>query len=406
MEKAILIAASNSFTEFQWNEFKELVTTAGAEEVVRVVQDRSKPDPAYFIGYGKAQLLAELVRDTGAGLVIAIQELSPVQIRNLENLTSVRVIDRTALILDIFAQRALTKEGKIQVELAQLNYLLPRISGVSGYSRTGGGIGNRGPGETKLELDRRRIRDKIADLRRELAEIEKNRSIQRKQREKNEIPTIALIGYTNSGKSTLFNRLTEAAVPANNRLFDTLDPIVRKITLDNKSYIILDTVGFVSDLPHQLVAAFKSTLEETVRSSLLLHVMDCSNPNLEEQFQAVQQVIKELKIENTPIINVLNKVDRLESEHLLSRLVKEWSAVAISAQSGFGIEVLIDLMMEELTPKVKTCQLLIPYRDAGLLDLLHQKSRILFKEYAADGIRITAEIEPQIYSKCEPFIQV
>lgn len=393
-EKAILIGIE-SIDDFKWAEFRELVRAAGAEEVGKVIQVRERPDPAYFIGSGKAAYLAELVRETHADLIISIESLSPVQIRNLEKLTGVRVIDRTDLILDIFAQRAMTKEGKLQVELAQLSYLLPRIGGVFGAeSRSGGGIGTRGPGETKLEINRRHIRNRLSELRQELAEVEKNRAVQRQRREKNGIPSIALVGYTNAGKSTLFNRLTESGVSAQNRLFDTLDPVTRKIKiLNNQEAVLLDTVGFVSDLPHQLVAAFKATLEETVRATLLIHVMDVSNPELLKHYQAVQTVLSELNIETKSMMNVLNKIDQVEVGINLNRLVNEWSAIPISARTGAGIEELIAQIRLFFEPKVKNCSFHLPYSKAGLLERIHQKGKVKSVDYTDSGIIITAEMD-------------
>jgi GTPase len=361
-EQVVLIGIGelrpDSITEYYWVEFTELAKAAGAIEIGRVIQSRDKPDPAFFIGSGKARLLAELVREKGVDLVISIQELSPVQVRNLEEITGVRVIDRTDLILDIFAGRAHTKEGKLQVELAQLNYILPRLGGRTQFSRLGGGIGTRGPGETKLEIDKRRIKRRITDLRRQLMEVEKHRSIQRHLREKNQIATVSLIGYTNAGKSTLFNRMTGSEVPARNRLFDTLDPVSRRIRLPGgREVIILDTVGFVSNLPHQLVAAFKATLEETVRSKLLLHVMDASVPYLGQHFAAVQNVLQELKINTKDMINVLNKVDLVQNNNLIQHLVKEWSGIPISAKNGTGIaELLVELdRRQDLSAKGSSC---------------------------------------------------
>ena len=399
-EKAILIGIE-VLNEFKWAEFVELVKAAGAEEVGRVIQVRDKPDPAYFMGSGKARFLAEQVISSSADLVISIQQLTPVQIRNLEEITGVRVIDRTDLILDIFAQRALTKEGKLQVELAQLSYMLPRMSGALGAeSRSGGGIGTRGPGETNLEINRRHIRDRISDLRRQLEEVEKNRAIQRRQREKNEISSIALVGYTNAGKSSLFNRLTESGVSAQDRLFDTLDPVTRKMILpDNKEVVLLDTVGFISDLPHQLVAAFKATLEETVRATLLIHVMDAGNPELPQQFSAVQSVLADLNIKNKPIFNVLNKIDTLSSKNGIVRLEKEWSATPISVRTGAGIDILLKEIINFFTAKARKCRIRLPYHDAGLLERIHRNGKVLTVDYTDSGIMITVELdESQLYT--------
>ena len=393
---------------YQWAEFIELAATAGAEEAGRVIQSRKNPDPAYFLGSGKAASLAEMVRETVADLVISLQELSPVQVRNLMELTGVRVIDRTNLILDIFAQRAQTKEGKLQVELAQLNYALPRL-GLAGkqLSRLGGGIGTRGPGETKLEIDRRQVRQRIQDLRRQLVKVGAERQIQRQLREKQQVPTIALVGYTNAGKSTLFNRLTNANTSAANRLFDTLDPLSRQFDLPNKQHVIcLDTVGFVSDLPHQLVAAFKSTLEETVRANLLIKVLDATAVEPQKQYQAIQQVLKELGIPDKTTVTVLNKIDLLESVNTIKRLTNEWGALPVSAKTGEGMVELIAAISSGLTPKQAIYQLLIPFDQAGLVDQLHRQTRILEEGYTNEGIRLRLELEAALAQKYQRFLVV
>jgi len=392
--------------EYDWAEFVELVNTAGAIEVGRVIQARENPDPAFLIGSGKALFLAELVREQKADLVIALQELSPVQIHNLEDITGVRVLDRTDLILDIFANRAQTKEGKLQVELAQLKSVLPKLSGAnSNYSRLGGGIGTRGPGETKLEVDKRRIKHRITDLQRQLTEVVKQRSIQRHQREKNEMATVALIGYTNAGKSTLFNRLTEAAVSAQNRLFDTLDPVSRRFKLPGgREIVILDTVGFIRNLPHQLIAAFTATLEETTRATLLLHVMNAGSPDLEQHFNAVQAVLKELRIDTKEMVNVLNKTDLIESDHTISRLAKEWSAYPISATNGNGIAGLIIALEQRLNPVTTAYQILLPFTEAGLLNLLHQKCRVLEEVFTPEGIRLLIESDTGLKEKYQKYL--
>jgi GTP-binding protein HflX len=411
-EQAIFIGINepglDAFSEYDWAEFAELARTAGAIEVGRVIQSRTAPDPASFIGSGKALLLAELVRQQKAGLVIALQELTPVQIRNLEDVTGVRVLDRTDLILDIFAGRAHTKEGKLQVELAQLKTTLPRIIEAGNqYSRTGGGIGTRGPGETKLETDKRRIKRRINELQRQLAEVAKHRNIQRHWREKNEIATVSLIGYTNAGKSTLFNRLTESAVSAQNRLFDTLDPVSRGIKLPGgRDMVILDTVGFIRNLPHQLIAAFKATLEETVRAALLVHVMDAGAPApyLEQHFLAVQNVLRELRIDGKEIMNVLNKIDRIDSINTVSRLAHEWSAIPISAARGTGLDQFITALERRLSPVTDKYRILLPFTEAGLLDSLHQKGRVLEEVYSAEGISLLIECDTVLINKYQKYL--
>ncbi len=399
-ERAVLMGLNSSRSEereieYEWREFAELVEAAGAVIIARVAQNRETPDPALFLGTGKVEELAGAVREHGADLVVSLQELSPVQIRNLEERTGVRVIDRTNLILDIFAQRAQSHEGKLQVELAQLSYALPRLSGAGlALSRLGGGIGTRGPGETKLETDRRTVRTRIADLRRELAEVRRIRSVQRHLREKNEIPTVAMVGYTNAGKSTLFNRLTAAGTSAQDRLFDTLDPLSRQLTLPNRrTAIFLDTVGFISKLPHQLVAAFRATLEETIRASLILHVMDAEAPDLLRRYDAVQEVLTELEVREKETLLVLNKTDRLESEPAIQRMAKEWAAIPVSAMTGAGFEALLAAIQRKLESNLEVIELLLPFTEAGLLDQIHRRYRVLETNYIESGIRVRVELE-------------
>ncbi|HEX3043388.1 MAG TPA: GTPase HflX [Bacillota bacterium] len=390
-ERAVLIGLNAAPAD--WAEFVELVRTAGAIEVGRVTQPRNEPDPGFYLGSGKADFLKTVVQEQKADLIIAIDELTPAQVNHLSEVTGVNVIDRTDLILDIFANRAHSKEGQLQVELAQLTYLLPRLTGAgTDLSRLGGGIGTRGPGETKLEINRRQVRRRITDLRKQLAEVEKHRALQRKQREKHEIPSISLIGYTNAGKSTLFNLLTEAGTSAQDRLFDTLDPLSRFMKLPSgQGIILLDTVGFIKNLPHQLVAAFKSTLEETIRASLLLHVMDAGDPNLETHFIAVYDVLHELGIGSKDLIPVLNKTDVVESNHTVNRLAKEWSAVPIAARTGAGIPELIALMEKKISQTSRIYQVTVPYTEAGLLNILHQHTKILEENYTPDGINLRVE---------------
>lgn len=412
-ERAILIGIngfnySNDDFETVWSEFIELAKAAGAHSVAQVVQSRLSPDPAFFLGSGKAEELSDLVRNNKADLVISLQELSPVQVRNLEDLTGIRVLDRTDLILDIFAQRAKTKEGKLQVELAQLNYILPRLSCGLGrdLSRLGGGIGTRGPGETKLEVDRRRIRRRINELRKELKKVELHRRVQRRRREKNQIPTVSLVGYTNAGKSTLFNRLTNAGVSSQGRLFDTLDPVSRCVRIsEGEEVIFLDTVGFIRDLPHQLVAAFKSTLEETIRSTLLIQVLDGGSSEIMEQNLAVREVLMELNIMDKEIITVINKCDLIEPGPVLKRLVKEWSAIAVSALTGAGIDELLGEIKLRLRRNLQFYRLLIPYSNAGLIDSLHCKARVMEETYREDGINILVEMEQSLIHQYQDYLQ-
>lgn len=405
-EKAILIGIVETTVDFKWTEFAELVKSAGAVEVGRVLQRREHPDPAYFIGSGKAKVLLDEVQATQADLIIAMQELSPVQVRNLSDLTGVRVIDRTDLILDIFAQRARSREGKIQVELAQLNHLLPRLGAVAGqYSRLGGGIGTRGPGETKLEIGRRRIKQRISELRRDISAVEQNRSVQRQKREKNEIPTVALVGYTNAGKSTLFNRITRSSVSSANRLFDTLDPIARRFELlPHTQAILLDTVGFISDLPHQLIAAFRATLEETTRAKVLLHVIDAGNPELAQQYAAVTEVLSELGIDRKNVINVLNKIDNVSSEREVERLAETWSAVPVSALTGAGIEDLMQILAHRLTTGVALYQFELPYSEMTALDWFHTQGHVMKTIFEESLIRVTVEIDHLKIGKYQSYL--
>ena len=413
-EPVILIGIYRQETpeaEYRWSEFGELARAAGAFPAATVRQPKPDPDPALFLGSGKADSLAAVVREHHAGLVIAEQELTPIQVRNLEDVTGVRVIDRTNLILDIFAARAQTKEGKLQVELAQLNYLLPRLSR-SGqtFSRLGGGIGTRGPGETKLEADRRRVRRRIADLRRELAEVAQHRSIQRHRREKMAIPTVALVGYTNSGKSTLFNRCTASpengASRTGNRLFETLDPVSRRFALPERGEaILLDTVGFISDLPHQLVAAFRATLEETIRAALLVHVMDCSSPFLHLQHRAVLEVLAELGIAAKDHLTVLNKCDLIANEHSLNRLAKEWDAMPVSALYDRGITELLYRIRQQLFAGIAVCRFMIPFPEAAAANWLHDNGRVLEEEYTEQGVHLRVELERTLVGKVAKYIR-
>ncbi|HEU4754147.1 MAG TPA: GTPase HflX, partial [Armatimonadota bacterium] len=325
-------------------ELQELVRTAGGQGVAVVTQKRDAPNPATYLGSGKVQEVKDLADTEHADLVIFDDELTPVQQRNLSDALEKRVLDRTQLILDIFAQRARTREGQLQVELAQLNYTLPRISSLyTKFERQAGGIGLRGPGETKLEADRRRIRQRIADLNRQIDEIRKHRRVQRASRERQGFPTAALVGYTSAGKSTLLNALTDAEVYADPKLFATLDPTTRRATLPGgKPILITDTVGFIRRLPHGLVAAFRATLEETVEADVLLHVVDASSPEMEEQMEAVMDVLTDLRIQDKPIVTVLNKIDKVRDTYRLREMVANCpDTVYISALTGDGLKQLL-----------------------------------------------------------------
>lgn len=389
-------------------ELKQLADTAGAQVVAKFLQKRPKPDPAFFIGKGKVQELALYVQQENVDLCIFDDELSPAQQRNIEQAMGVRVLDRTALILDIFAQRARTNEGKLQVELAQLQYTLPRIMGKGlSLSRLGGGIGTRGPGETKLEVDRRRIRDRIAYIKECIGKVKSVRTLHRAGRAKASVPTVSLVGYTNAGKSTLLNTLTNSDIYAKDQLFATLDPTTRQLELPHKQQAILtDTVGFIQRLPHQLVAAFQSTLEEVVEADVLLHVIDVSHELYKEQSSAVYQVLDELGARDKTIITVYNKIDKLpEGSGLPDRLAKEENSVCISAKSGVNLDVLLELIAENLKLKAVEASFLVPYSDSAAAARLHEAGTVLEQEYLAEGTLLKVRLEAEQLSEFEQYLQ-
>ena len=399
LENVILVGVelpgmSSEQVEESMNELAGLADTAGAQVLDSFIQRRNKPDSKFFIGKGKAQETAERCKELDAQLVIVDHELSPSQIRNLIDLMEVRVLDRTQLILDIFAQRASTKEGKLQVELAQLKYLLPRLTGQGKFlSRLGGGIGTRGPGETKLETDRRRLRERIWDLQEELEEVKKHRALLRKGRK--QVPVVSLVGYTNAGKSTLLNALTGSNVLVEDKLFATLDPTTRQVILPNNDEILLtDTVGFIQNLPHHLVAAFRATLEEVIESDMLLHVVDSSHPNSLEQYKAVQKVLRSLEVEDKPSIIVLNKADGSVKPDLnLWRGMAGVPVTVISALTGEGLDLLLETLAENLAYRRVRTTFLIPYAKGSLLSLLHENGMVLAEEHGNDGVNVEVEIE-------------
>lgn len=402
-ERALLIGMQSGrdrrMAEESLAELEQLALSAGLVVLGQDLQQRARPDAATYIGRGKVGEIQLVAQSRRADVLVFDDELSPAQERNLEEATGIKVIDRTMLILDIFAQRARSSEGKLQVELAQLKYLLPRLMGQGLIlSRLGGGIGTRGPGETKLEVDRRRIRKRISELEQRLGRVEKARNLHRQNRKTREWPTVSLVGYTNAGKSTLMNRLTGAGVLVENKLFATLDPTTRLISLpDKKQILLIDTVGFIKKLPHHLVAAFSATLEETLHADLLLHVLDAASPQATEQAAAVQAVLKSLGADAKPVLTVLNKTDLVENEEVLDPLLLEFApAVAISAEKNIGLERLLDTirsMLPETREKIRT---LIPFKDAQLAAEVRARGVILREEYTQEGVIIEALVDRRL----------
>ena len=388
-------------------ELKQLADTAGAQVVARFLQKRPKPDPAFFIGKGKVQELALFVQQENVDLCIFDDELSPAQQRNIEQAMGIRVLDRTALILDIFAQRARTNEGKLQVELAQLQYNMPRIMGKGlSLSRLGGGIGTRGPGETKLEVDRRRIRDRIAYIKECIGKVKSVRTLHRASRNKASVPTVSLVGYTNAGKSTLLNTLTNSDIYAKDQLFATLDPTTRQLDLPDKQQAILtDTVGFIQRLPHQLVAAFQSTLEEVIEADVLLHVIDISHELYKEQSNAVYHVLEQIGAKDKTIITVYNKIDKLpEDSALPARLAQEENSVCISAKAGLNLDKLLEMIAENLKLKAVEEYFLIPYSDSAVAAKLHSVGTVLEQEYLAEGTQLKVRLDANQLGEFEKYL--
>ena len=394
-EKAVLIAVDTGEydCDISLDELEELAETAGAEVVGRMSQKRDKPDSGTFLGSGRLEELGDFCKNNEVDLVIADSELAPAQLRNIEKATDVRVIDRTTLILDIFAERARSNEGKLQVELAQLRYSLPRLMGQgTKLSRLGGGIGTRGPGETKLESDRRHIRRRIKALEDEFDALEKRRSLARARREKDGVDTVVIVGYTNAGKSTLMNTLTEAGVLAQDKLFATLDPTSRALVLpDGRRVMLIDTVGFIRRLPHHLVEAFKSTLEEAVCAKVILNVCDASDPECAEHLKVTNDLLEELGCSGKPIIPVFNKCDLPQADEAAMRLP---GAVNISALEGKGLDELLDAVARALPPTRAKAKLLIPYSDGAAAAALRKDGVITVEDYRADGLylELTADV--------------
>ena len=413
IEKAILCGvhtgsgdALRDTTEESIAELEELARTAGVEVVGYRVQNKKSPDAATYIGDGKLDELKAAADELGAETVIFDDELSPVQVRNISDHLGCKVIDRTTLILDIFAMRAATKEGKIQVELAQLRYMLPRLTGMGqALSRLGGGIGTRGPGETKLETDRRHIRRRIEFLSDELKEVEKHRSLLRARRKKDNKTVVALVGYTNAGKSTLLNLLTGAQALAEDKLFATLDPTQRSLTLsDNRELLLVDTVGFIRKLPHHLVKAFKSTLEEAALADVLLHVIDVSNDEYQSHIEVVEQILQELGAGGKPTIAVLNKMDLAQEKVIPNAISSCVRTVPISAAEQTGIDALLEAIEEVAPGRKREVSLCIPYSAARLVSDLHENQVVLHEEYAEAGVLVTALVDAVCYNVVRQYV--
>lgn len=413
IERAVLAGLSASSmdisersTDISMAELAALVETAGGEAVGMLIQNRPTPDPRSFIGDGKVAELKDFIERNECDLAVFDNELSPSQMRVLSEELGVKVLDRSGLILDIFAQRARTREGQLQVELAQYKYLLPRLTGMWTHlvrqTASGGSspIGTRGPGETQLETDRRHIRRKIQKLEQELGEVRKVRSTQRRRREKNDIPVVALVGYTNAGKSTLLNCLTDSDIPANDRLFDTLDTTTRKLRIDEFTEVLIsDTVGFIRKLPHHLIEAFKATLEELSYADVLLHVIDISNPDWEEQARVVDSLINQLGANETPCIRVYNKCDAY-----VGILPHGEDIVCLSAKSGEGVQELVQALSRLLDRGRHHVTLKIPYSSAGVADLLNREASVIRMEYTDEGIEAEVIVPPDIFGKVKRFI--
>ena len=409
-ERAVLVGLNaDCFTKEQiatdetLEELEALLETAGGFCTAKVLQNRHAPDSHSFIGEGKAQEVRMLAEATASTMVIFDNELSPGNIRALEEIIGVPVLDRSALILDIFAQRAKTKEGRLQVELAQYKYLLPRLSGMgNSLSRQGGGIGTRGPGETKLESDRRHIRERIYRLEEELEQVRQVRSVQRERRMKNSVPVVAIVGYTNAGKSTLLNKLTGAGIPANNRLFDTLNTTSRQLTVsDNLDVILSDTVGFIAKLPHHLVNAFRATLEELEYADLLLHVIDASDPNREEHIAVVDKLIAQLAKPGTPVLKCYNKSDLVPPEDIPTGE----DIVSISASRGSGMEQLLGAIESALGQARHHVVLCLPYSMGGQVETLHDNAQVKNVDYTADGIEMEVVLDDILYGRLRDYVK-
>lgn len=402
-EKVILVGISEQDgddAEDSLAELAELVKTAGAVVVGTLIQKRETIHPGTYVGTGKVDEIAQLLAATGATGIVCDDELSPAQMKNLESILATKVMDRTLIILDIFAARATTSEGKIQVELAQLKYRLSRLSGLGkSMSRLGGGIGTRGPGEKKLEIDRRLINDRIAQLNRELKEVVKHRDITRAKREKNDVPVVAIVGYTNAGKSTLLNHLTDAEVLEEDKLFATLDPTTRVLELDGHQQILLtDTVGFIRKLPHHLIEAFKSTLEEAKYADYIFHVVDASNPQMDKQMHIVYETLDRLGVRNKKIVTLFNKMDQRTDDEPLQDFRAD-HILMISAARNEGLDEIKELLQEMLREDKVYVERVIPYAQAGIIQLVREKGELVSEEYVPEGISIKAYVPMEVYGK-------
>lgn len=402
-ERVILVGVSTSDhddTEKSLDELEELVATAGAEVVGRVIQNLDQIHSGTYVGKGKLDEIKDLIWETEATGIICDDELSPIQLGNMEDVLDTKVMDRTLIILDIFAGRASTNEGKIQVELAQLKYRQSRLTGLGkSLSRLGGGIGTRGPGEKKLEMDRRLIRDRIAQLNRELKDVKRHREVTREQRNRNKVPVVAIVGYTNAGKSTLLNTLTGAGVLEEDKLFATLDPTTRNLKLPSKQEVLLtDTVGFIRKLPHHLIEAFRSTLEEAKYADIILHVVDASNPQVDEQMHIVYETLMNLEVKNKPIITAFNKQDKLEGTSILRDFHADY-IVRISAKFGDGLDKLQDTIEEVLRGQKVLIEKVYDYADAGKIQMIRKYGELLEEEYRESGIYAKGYVPAEIYEK-------
>lgn len=404
-ERMILVGVSTSDgddTAESLDELEELIKTAGAVSIAKVIQNRESVHPGTYIGKGKIEEVRLLAQELDATGVVCDDELSPAQLKNLEEALQIKVMDRTVTILDIFAQRASTREGKIQVELAQLKYRSSRLVGLrSSLSRLGGGIGTKGPGEKKLEMDRRLIRDRISQLNRELDDVVRTRETTRQQRSKNQTPVIAIVGYTNAGKSTLLNTLTSAGVLSEDKLFATLDPTTRNLTLESGQQILLtDTVGFIRKLPHHLINAFRSTLEEAKYADMILHVVDSSNNEAYKHMHIVYETLENLGVKDKTIITAFNKVDKVEEQPILKDF-KADRTVSISAKTGKGLDELLDIVEEILKEHKILIEKVFPYSDAGKIQIIRKYGQLLQEEYQSEGIYVEAYVPKEIYLQLE-----